>query len=983
MQKKRYARLPLAFVIGAAALLYAVPSASGQPFERMLRRADLIVQAHVEDVSVENNNPAESVELVRLRVTDTVAGQVPGERLTVTAYPQRGCFASPRFRKGEEVIVVLNREDGAWRVMEHYLKFVVTGSTIGGGSITVDQFKAEIKRVVRSESPAFSFPFSAFAGADASGASSSGSCRLTGTEQFCPTTRYYGPLSGQITLHIDPAGAKNQSGSPVPFSAIKAVVDNAVQQWNSVPHAHTYFSVSNQPYDSQTQPVLGVSIIRFVDMGDANGQAEGKDRNGDGVLDEVDVVLNNRLRWNTSTSYSEGTLYANPFDPGVPTEADTCPLIGAVDMWDVLIHELGHGVGLAHPAPNGSTELTMSGTDYTKCSSQTAWWKKTYRRNLMAGDKLGKIYMAPSFPGGASTQQFSRVIVGAPPAISVSGDFTVGSGKTLEVEQGTSLRFASGKRLTVNGTLNATGATFTASGSSWDGLRFAAGSSGTLDASTIEKVRSGTNAGAIVIDDASPTIRKSTVRRSSVGPHYGLQVLGAAAEPALQDNTLQGISAGAVFDDYSDAGPVYENDISASASGGSAVIARGNADLDLVRRATNPGQNKLRGGPSGNGLYAYGGANVTAGESSTLKGENHFCPEHRYDVKASSATVYARYNYWPSSTPRLSGSYINASNVLGTSDCGASGSFRVASAGEIADLSAEPGVLVASVEGGGLVLSDAQAPGDFEAMLLQARALARGSTGTQRLQAIALLKQIVEGAAERSLTVAALQELGELAGRGGASDLIPYVEGYAAQEGPLQAPALATLVGVHQVGGDEAAALEAAGDLARVGEGTWYAFHAQMSASHLHRRAGRYEEAAQALAEARPLSAEEEEMLAAAEALLSEEVGGAVDEAPLEAVESQLLIAEKAETPGGLEATSYPNPFNPVTTIRYRLPAEARVLLQVFDVLGRAVATLVEAPQPAGPHEARFDGSRLASGLYVYRLEAGGEVLTGQMLLLK
>ena len=92
-------------------------------------------------------------------------------------------------------------------------------------------------------------------------------------------------------------------------------------------------------------------------------------------------------------------------------------------------------------------------------------------------------------------------------------------------------------------------------------------------------------------------------------------------------------------------------------------------------------------------------------------------------------------------------------------------------------------MLVASVEGGGLVLSDAQAPGDFEAMLLQARALARGSTGTQRLQAIALLKQIVEGAAERSLTVAALQELGWLAGRGGASDLIPYVEGYAAQDG--------------------------------------------------------------------------------------------------------------------------------------------------------------------------------------------------------
>ena len=108
------------------------------------------------------------------------------------------------------------------------------------------------------------------------------------------------------------------------------------------------------------------------------------------------------------------------------------------------------------------------------------------------------------------------------------------------------LKFAAGKKITVQsqGSFNSKTVTFTASGTSWDGLRFAAGSSGTLDASTVEKVRSGTNAGAIVIDDASPTIRKSTVRRSSVGPHYGLQVLGAAAEPALQDNTLQGISAG-------------------------------------------------------------------------------------------------------------------------------------------------------------------------------------------------------------------------------------------------------------------------------------------------------------------------------------------------------------------------------------------------------------------------------------------------------
>ena len=57
--------------------------------------------------------------------------------------------------------------------------------------------------------------------------------------------------------------------------------------------------------------------------------------------------------------------------------------------------------------------------------------------------------------------------------------------------------------------------------------------------------------------------------------------------------------------------------------------------------------------------------------------------------------------------------------------------------------------------------------------------------------------------------------------------------------------------------------------------------------------------------------------------------------------------------------------------------------LRVYDVLGREVAVLVEAYQEAGEHRAVFEGSRLPSGTYVYRLEAAGQVKTGRMLLMK
>ena len=80
---------------------------------------------------------------------------------------------------------------------------------------------------------------------------------------------------------------------------------------------------------------------------------------------------------------------------------------------------------------------------------------------------------------------------------------------------------------------------------------------------------------------------------------------------------------------------------------------------------------------------------------------------------------------------------------------------------------------------------------------------------------------------------------------------------------------------------------------------------------------------------------------------------------------------------------NYPNPFNPTTVIEYALPRESMVKLEVYSVLGERVATLVNRAQPAGFYSAPFDGKNLASGLYMYRLEAGGFVQTRKLLLVR
>lgn len=80
---------------------------------------------------------------------------------------------------------------------------------------------------------------------------------------------------------------------------------------------------------------------------------------------------------------------------------------------------------------------------------------------------------------------------------------------------------------------------------------------------------------------------------------------------------------------------------------------------------------------------------------------------------------------------------------------------------------------------------------------------------------------------------------------------------------------------------------------------------------------------------------------------------------------------------------NYPNPFNPSTTIEYDVPAKAFVRLAVYNTMGQEVANLVRAQPSAGRYTSIFDATNLSSGVYYYKLEAGGFVQTKKMILMK
>ncbi len=80
---------------------------------------------------------------------------------------------------------------------------------------------------------------------------------------------------------------------------------------------------------------------------------------------------------------------------------------------------------------------------------------------------------------------------------------------------------------------------------------------------------------------------------------------------------------------------------------------------------------------------------------------------------------------------------------------------------------------------------------------------------------------------------------------------------------------------------------------------------------------------------------------------------------------------------------NYPNPFNPTTTINYLIPKSSFVTLKIFDALGREIVTLVNEEKSVGIYQVQFNASKLSSGIYFYRIQAGDFVETKKLVLLK
>ena len=551
-------------------------------------------------------------------------------------------------------------------------------------------------------------------------------------------------------------------------------------------------------------------------------------------------------------------------------------------------------------------------------------------------------------------------------------------GGTLELD-GTAnvgnqtLEFGSGAKLAIVGDVDASGTTFTGQSSgTWGGIQYRYGSESHFDNVTVDNVFVGYGGTALTVDYGvnSFILSNSTIFNDDGGIADAISVRGGSGTREIYNNHIVSTrGSGLVATNYSN---VYarNNDFEISGSTSySGIRAIGGSDVttSLPSQGLTDGENEFMG--NGYAIYASGfGSFVSAGESSGTAASNQICSTGAtYMVANSSAIINAYHNAWPGSPlSKLSTSGGGVINInlyaWPTSTCNPA--FPVA---------------FTDIESGESAKSSTRT--SLEALFADARdSLAKG----HHQAASDLLKRIMLEYPSSKYAQAALVSMLHIYGDTRSKGLLSYIESNFGNSHPLHATALSVLQHAAFSDGEIDQANALGNEIMELYPKTEQAFRAALGIFYLKYSAQDYEGAINALRLAVPTNDGETYELAMARWLLKEQVGSEVAE-QISITQSPLVGASDAdaESTSNAEVDAYPNPFNPTTIIQYSVSERANVVLKIYDVSGREIAELANGFKNAGLHSAVFEASHLASGLYLYRLQVGNQVVNGRLMLVK
>lgn len=533
--------------------------------------------------------------------------------------------------------------------------------------------------------------------------------------------------------------------------------------------------------------------------------------------------------------------------------------------------------------------------------------------------------------------------------IIVTDNVTVGNGVTLTIADDTFIYFYNGKKLFVNGTLDATGSHFTSynSGNTWNGIQFYSGSSGDVDGCTIEKVYA--NGGsAISIGAAAPTIQNCTIENLS-GTCNGISVWSAGNnKPYLYNNNIYSTLNGVYI--YESWAYLRKNIISASES---AVASFDYSRIDFgTSSPTSLGENTCE--DSYNGIASAYYSNIYAGTSGSGRYNNTFTNNSNYNAMATlGSDIVAENNYWSPTPPTK----IYADGTSSVDYSPYNGSLAK-TFGDIDDF---------------ITVDEF----DFNTYLKYALSLR-----IEKKYNIAFdtYKDILLQFNSEENVNKIMAEIGELYKESGNVNIKSYIESVSGNKSiyALSFPViLEVMASVYFFDEDYKKAETVNQLLIKEYPLTRHEKKGRLSLFSIYFNSGDFESAGNELKNIPKDFAEGEDVLFA-KWLLESSAGLTINPGEGESVKENSSVAVEHKLFG-----NFPNPFNPTTRITFNIPQKSKVTLKVYDILGNEVMELVNNELEKGMHSVNFNASNLASGVYLYTLRAGKFVESKKMLLVK
>lgn len=484
------------------------------------------------------------------------------------------------------------------------------------------------------------------------------------------------------------------------------------------------------------------------------------------------------------------------------------------------------------------------------------------------------------------------------------------NGVTLTVSSKT---VRTNSNITVNGTLNATSTTFTSSGT-WSGINFNSGSSGNINGCTINNVSTSGGA-AVTINNSSPTIQSSTINNLS-GTTIGISITGTGS-PYILSNTITSSANHGIYV-YNGTGYIRDNTINGySASSKSVIYCDTYADGIFLPPGGGAveGGNTIRNGVYG--IYAHYHSSFSAGTQSTAH-NNIFTNNSTHNVAATYySDIMAENNYWDVEPPTKTYKDLTCTidytpySLLKSSDTFANDNF----------------ITYKEIIDGNLSSDEAK-------------------------KAVGKLWKLYKTEKNNEIT----NYIRTLVNNKSANNL-------------CRATAMEVLSNIYMKENDVNGLLEVNESLIKEYPGTIHERNGILNKFYAYYNSGDYGKASESLSQIDKKYSEDDAILLANWYLKK-------DNNTEENTEFNSLSKATVTVPTEFElSNNYPNPFNPTTMINYAIPVKADVKIYIYDITGRLIKSFINNSQSAGYHQVGWsstneNGIKVASGIYIYRMEA-------------